>query len=130
MFTDLDSFELRHSRIAIVFQFFCFLILNSVFFLLVNFWIWLAFFLTMSGAWYQFSRQLSVFKFELLEHDEWSIQYRNHKQIQRITLTHSIDHYFYVVLYFKSPKRKNIVIWKDQLDQKQWKKLIIRANLN
>lgn len=125
-----ESYALKHSRIATVFQLICFLIMNSLLFVLISFWLWLISFLLMCLVWSIYRNKINVQKIEQLEYDEWSIQYRNQSKIQRAILTNTIDHYFYVVLYFERDKPKNIVIWKDQLDKKAWKKLLIRINLN
>ena len=125
-----ESYALKHSRIATVFQLICFLIMNSLLFVLISFWLWLISFLLMCLVWSIYRNKINVQKIEQLEYDEWSIQYRNQSKIQRAILTNTIDHYFYVVLYFERDKPKNIVIWKDQLDKKAWKKLLIRVNLN
>lgn len=125
-----ESYALKHSRIATVFQLICFLIMNSLLFVLISFWLWLISFLLMGLVWSIYRNKVNVQKIEQLEYDEWSIQYRNQSKIQRAILTNTIDHYFYVVLYFERDKPKNIVIWKDQLDKKAWKKLLIRVNLS
>lgn len=125
-----ESYALKHSRIATVFQLICFLIMNSLLFVLISFWLWLISFLLMCLVWSIYRNKINVQKIEQLEYDEWSIQYRNQSKIQRAILTNTIDHYFYVVLYFERDKPKNIVIWKDQLDKKSWKKLLIRVNLS
>ena len=125
-----ESYALKHSRIATVFQLICFLVMNSLLFVLISFWLWLISFLLMSLVWSIYRNKVNVQKIEQLEYDEWSIQYRNQSKIQRAILTNTIDHYFYVVLYFERDKPKNIVIWKDQLDKKAWKKLLIRVSLN
>ncbi|MBU3847753.1 MAG: hypothetical protein H9855_12430 [Candidatus Acinetobacter avistercoris] len=104
--------------------------MNSLLFVLISFWLWLISFLLMCLVWSIYRNKINVQKIEQLEYDEWSIQYRNQSKIQRAILTNTIDHYFYVVLYFERDKPKNIVIWKDQLDKKAWKKLLIRINLN
>lgn len=125
-----ESYALKHSRIATVFQLICFLIMNSLLFVLISFWLWLISFLSLCFVWSIYRNKVHVQKIEQLEYDEWSIQYRNQSKIQRAILTNTIDHYFYVVLYFERDKPKNIVIWKDQLDKKAWKKLLIRVSLN
>lgn len=125
-----ESYELKHSRMANVFQLFCFLIISSLLFVFIGFWWWLVSFLLMCLVWSIYRNKVNVQKIEQLEYDEWSIQYRHQSKIERAILTNTIDHYFYVVLYFERDKPNNIVIWKDQLDKKTWKRLLVRVNLN
>ncbi|NHB58003.1 hypothetical protein [Acinetobacter shaoyimingii] len=124
-----DRYQLGRSRLAIAFQcvFFCMIILLAYVSLPLIWWI-----IALVGyllVWLLFKpNQVEVL--ELLDDQEWSLKLKNQQKIHRVSLRKIIDHHFYMVIYFQEKNPKSLVIWKDQIDQIQWKRLLARAKLN
>ena len=125
-----ERFELKHSRLAIVFQL-CFMgVISLILYFAINLAFWMLCIVLMVVACITFNRRPKIKKLEQLEQSEWSLEFEQQNTIHRLKLTHFIDHHFYIVVYFSDQKIKNIVIWRDQLDLMHWKKLKIRAKMN
>ena len=67
--------------------------------------------------------------FEHLDAREWSLSSAQSEQIQRVSVSHIIDHQLYIVVYFQHFRAKPLLIWMDQLPRQQWKALKKLAKL-
>ena len=125
-----ERFELKHSRLAIVFQL-CFMgVISLILYFAISLAFWMLSVVLMVVTFIIFNRRPKIKKLEQLDQAEWSLEFEQQNTIHRLKFTHFIDHHFYIVAYFSDQKIKNIVIWRDQLDLMHWKKLKIRAKMN
>lgn len=137
MYTVHDEYDLKRSRIAIVFQILFLAVIALVLFLLMSLWLFILSLMMMLWVFYLFHRQPKLQKIAQLDQDKWSLKFQNNSKIETVQFYKIIEHYFYVVLYFKTnveensdhKKLKSVLVWKDQVDEKSWKRLLIRANL-
>lgn len=125
-----EHYELKRSRLSIVFQLLLLLIISLVIFLTIDFTISIMslFGMLLGFAWFLARPQLN--NLAHLDHNEWSLKFTTDEKIHRVTFIKMINHHFYVVIYFNHNKQKSVVIWKDQLDVQSWKRLIMRSHLS
>lgn len=123
------SFQLKRSRLAIVFQLTVFILL--ILLLQQTLQIWLCLFaLLLAFLIYIRSFKLpQVLHFEHLDALEWSLLYTKSNCFQRVVIDYIVDHELYIVVYFQNTEHKFLVIWRDQLCQAQWKNLKKLAQL-
>ena len=124
-----DHYELKHSRLSIVFQLSFVFMMSIVLFQLSHLWVWGLLTLASVLILILFRRQERVIDLQYLDQDQWSIRYQNNPKIHRVHIREILDHRLYVVIYFKEKKEKNLVIWRDQVPLLAWKRLLMRAKL-
>lgn len=124
-----SRFQLKPSRLALVFQWVCLFIISCCLFNIFNIVLWLVTVLVMVVIYFVFLKQAKIQKIEQLDHEEWSIQYLNSTDIQRGKIIRMIDHKIYIVIYLHDKKIKPLVVWQDQVSDIQWKMLKIRIKL-
>ena len=123
------SFQLRRSRLAFVFQLIIFTLLIVLLQQLLSPWLWgLCILLAVIGFTYTLKVPEPIY-FEHLDAREWSLASARSEQIQRVSVSHIIDHQFYIVIYFQHFRAKPLLIWMDQLPRQQWKALKQLAKL-
>ena len=123
------SFQLRRSRLAFVFQLIIFTLLMLLLQQLLSPWLWgLCILLAVIGYAYGLKVPQPIF-FEYLDAREWSLSRAQSEQIQRVSVSHIIDHQLYIVVYFQHFRAKPLLIWMDQLPRQQWKALKKLAKL-
>ena len=133
MYTVHDEYDLKHSRIAIVFQILFLAVIASVLFIFMNAWFFILSLVAMLLVLYRFHQHPKLKKIAQLDQMQWSLQFQDRAKIKTVKLDKIIEHYFYVVLYYENnseqKKRQSVLIWKDQVSETAWKKLLIHANM-
>ena len=67
---------------------------------------------------------------EQLDLDQWSLKFYHSDQVLAVNIQQWVDHSLYVVVYFQEKKHSNLVIWRDQMTDLQWKSLKMRVKLH
>ncbi len=116
-------FQLKRSRLSIVFQLFMLGVLLTLLYALLSPWLWLGCVIVALISYGMFLKSPAALRLEYLDADEWSLQYARPEQLVRLKLRQVIDHQFYIVLYFRGSQTKPLLIWRDQLSLSQWKAL-------
>lgn len=125
-----EHYELKHSRLSIVFQLIFLMTISVVLYFVINLGVWFISMILMSVILLWFHQKPKLIRLEQLDRAEWSLKFEGQSNITQVNLSHCIDHHFYIVVYYSDQKIKNSVIWRDQLNLIDWKKLKTRANLN
>ena len=123
------AFQLQRSRIAVIFQLIVFMLLMGLLYKLMSPISWLLCLLFAAGAYVYHLKVAPVVSFEHLDQQEWSLCSLNAKHMQRVSISHIIDHQLYMVVYFQPLQQKPLLIWIDQLSRVQWKALKQLAKL-
>jgi len=117
-------FVLKRSRFAFAFQLFIFIVLISLLYYLLPWFLWLASFPLMLIAWVLLLKQPQLKHFEYLDDQLCSLCFSDEMQrIEQRKIRKMIDHQCYIVIYFYDSQCRPCVIWWDQLSILQWKKL-------
>lgn len=126
---DNRCYRLKPSWVALVFQFSIFVILMSVMYQLLPLWLW-GICIVLGLITYQlfYRKNPQIAQFEHLDGREWSITTKD-QQTARASISHVIDHQAYVVVYFQHARMRPLLIWCDQLPQKQWKSLKVLTKM-
>lgn len=122
----INNFHFLNSRYSLVFQlsfvgiilFLAFNIMSLIYVILI------AILLTLSL--FYFRRNQS--KLELLiqlDKKDWTLKYKN-QESELVEIKRIINHYFYIIVY---TEKNNLVVWRDQVNIKQWKQLLILVNV-
>ena len=123
------SFQLRRSRLAFVFQLIVFTLLILLLQQLLSPWLWaLCLLLAVIGYAYGLKVPQPIC-FEHLDAREWSLSRAQSEQIQRVSVSHIIDHQLYIVVYFQHARAKPIIVWCDQMPFRQWKSFKVLAKM-
>lgn len=122
-------FQLKRSRLALVFQLLLFALLTMVLYELLITWLWLLCVILALITYMIFLNMPYAERLEYLDAGEWSLQYCHPDSLLRVHIRQVVDHHLYVVIYFEDAKIKPLVIWRDQLSLVQWKDLKRLANL-
>lgn len=121
----LICFELKLSRLKIFTHIFlCFLILFTSFFSFESLYVVLISILLFLGV-YGKNKVRPIF-FSQIEYRELNVIYSNGKTHQ-LFISKVINYYFCFVLY--TQEKKPIIVWRDQVDLKNLKKLILFSKL-
>ena len=129
MYTVHDRYVLKRSRISIAFQIFFFILMFTLLFKVLSPFVWILT-LPIAGLILYFFQKNDVEVLEYLDEKSWSIQYKENRKIKTRTMRKILSHYFYVVIYFEEKEEQSLVIWKDQVDDQHWRRLLTRAKLN
>lgn len=126
---DNRQFKLKRSFLSHAFQFFIFAVLMTLLYQLLTPMLWGIFFLIGLVVYVLFFRKhLHVTSLEYLDGADWSLQ-RLNRPVQRVQISHILDHQLYIVVYFMHARAKPVIIWRDQLSLKQWKSLKVLAKM-
>ena len=107
------SFQLRRSRLAFVFQLIIFTLLMLLLQQLLSPWLWvLCILLAVIGYAYGLKVPQPIC-FEHLDAREWSLSSAQSEQIQRVSVSHIIDHQLYIGVYFQHFRAKLLLICMD-----------------
>ncbi|TCM70821.1 hypothetical protein EC844_10194 [Acinetobacter calcoaceticus] len=123
-------YELKPSQIALGFRLSCLVLILycSLQLLSATALILLSIVLLISAL--HFLKKPQVRVLSQLEGDEWSVQFRHQKSIQRVKIKKLLDHQLYIVVYFYNNQAAPLLIWPDQMDRKSWKSLVVRCKLS
>lgn len=117
------EFHLKHSRISIVFQFVIILLIIFVLYHVLNILFFTIFIVLLALTFLLFNKKEKIEYFAYLDGDVWSLKYRNNNKIYRVGIQNILNHQLYVVIKLEQSEHKSFIIWFDQLNTTQWKKL-------
>lgn len=123
------NFELKYSRVSVIFQLFVGLGLAILLYqLLTPIWWLCAVVLLFIGSIF-FLKQSQIFQIEYLDQKLWSVAYFSKKEIYRAEITKIIDYQLFVVIYLEETPTNIAIVWFDQLPIQQWKRLKVLEKL-
>ncbi|MGE8654787.1 MAG: hypothetical protein ACN6NV_13790 [Acinetobacter gandensis] len=126
---DNRHFKLKRSFLSHAFQFFIFAVLMTLLYQLLPVVLWAICFILGLVVYVLFFRKtLKITSLEYLDGSDWNLQLIN-RPVQRVQISHILDHQAYIVVYFLHARAKPIIIWRDQLPFKQWKSLKVLAKM-
>lgn len=126
---DNRHFQLKPSRLAYVFQLSIYAILMFVLYQLLPLWLWLIALVAGFILYLFFLRGPQHFQLQYLDGRDWSLSHKTQSDVQRVQLSHIIDHRAYIVIYFQHFRAKPMLVWCDQLPLTQWKALKILTKM-
>lgn len=126
----MSRFVLKPSQLSIGFQSVILLLMAVIFYLSVELIFACGLMLCAIAAVFVFKSTAQADIFEHLDQSHWSIKYQNNPMPHSVILKNVIDHHFYMVCYFEEKKPASLVIWRDQLELRQWKHLKAYAKLS
>ncbi|WP_087089483.1 hypothetical protein [Acinetobacter pittii] len=123
------NFELKYSRVSVIFQLFVGLGLAILLYqLLTPIWWLCAVVLLFIGSIF-FLKQAQISQIEYLDQKVWSVAYFSKKEIYRAEITKIIDYQLFVVIYLEENPTNIAIVWFDQLPIQQWKRLKVLEKL-
>lgn len=123
------NFELKYSRVSVIFQLFVGLGLAILLYqLLMPIWWLCAVVLLFIGSIF-FLKQAQISQIEYLDQKLWSVAYFSEKEIYRAEITKIIDYQLFVVIYLEETPTNIAIVWFDQLPIQQWKRLKVLEKL-
>ncbi|MBN6493392.1 hypothetical protein [Acinetobacter pittii] len=123
------NFELKYSRVSVIFQLFVGLGLAILLYqLLTPIW-WLCAVVLLFIGFIFFLKQAQISQIEYLDQRLWSIAYFSKKEIYRAEITKIIDYQLFVVIYLEETPTNIAIVWFDQLPIQQWKRLKVLEKL-
>ncbi|MFL4395010.1 hypothetical protein RJ729_09165 [Acinetobacter pittii] len=123
------NFELKYSRISVIFQLFVGLGLAILLYqLLTPIW-WLCAVILLFIGFIFFLKQAQISQIEYLDQKLWSVAYFSKKEIYRAEITKIIDYQLFVVIYLEETPTNIAIVWFDQLPIQQWKRLKVLEKL-
>ncbi|MCK0911877.1 hypothetical protein BFR85_002240 [Acinetobacter pittii] len=123
------NFELKYSRVSVIFQLFVGLGLAILLYqLLTPIW-WLCAVILLFIGFIFFLKQAQISQIEYLDQKLWSVAYFSKKEIYRAEITKIIDYQLFVVIYFEETPTNIAIVWFDQLPIQQWKRLKVLEKL-
>lgn len=123
------NFELKYSRVSVIFQLFVGLGLVILLYqLLTPIW-WLCAVILLFIGFIFFLKQAQISQIEYLDQKLWSVAYFSKKEIYRAEITKIIDYQLFVVVYLEETPTNIAIVWFDQLPIQQWKRLKVLEKL-
>ncbi|MEG1030938.1 MAG: protein YgfX [Acinetobacter sp.] len=123
-------FQLQTSRWARLVDGLFFILIGSILYMLLIFWLWLlCIFLMLISYAYFHANKKQISQFEYLADNDWSLYDLKKQNTERVQIEKILDHQVYIVIYFQH-KQPNLVIWQDQLSSIEWKNLKVLAKLH
>ncbi|MBN6527371.1 MULTISPECIES: hypothetical protein [Acinetobacter calcoaceticus/baumannii complex] len=123
------NFELKYSRVSVIFQLFVGLGLAILLYqLLTPIW-WLCAVILLFIGFIFFLKQAQISQIEYLDQKLWSVAYFSKKEIYRAEITKIIDYQLFVVVYLEETPTNIAIVWFDQLPIQQWKRLKVLEKL-
>lgn len=123
------NFELKYSRVSVIFQLFVGLGLAILLYqLLTPIW-WLCAVILLFIGFIFFLKQAQISQIEYLDQKLWSVTYFSKKEIYRADITKIIDYQLFVVIYLEETPTNIAIVWFDQLPIQQWKRLKVLEKL-
>ena len=117
------NFELKYSRVSVIFQLFVGLGLAILLYQLLTPMWWLCAVILLFIGFIFFLKQAQISQIEYLDQKLWSVAYFSKKEIYRAEITKIIDYQLFVVIYFEETPTNIAIVWFDQLPIQQWKRL-------
>ncbi|RZH29877.1 hypothetical protein EXD98_06920 [Acinetobacter pittii] len=123
------NFELKYSRVSVIFQLFVGLGLAILLYqLLTPIW-WLCAVILLFIGFIFFLKQAQISQIEYLDQKLWSVAYFSKKKIYCGEITKIIDYQLFVVIYLEETPTNIAIVWFDQLPIQQWKRLKVLEKL-
>lgn len=123
------NFELKYSRVSVIFQLFVGLGLAILLYqLLTPIW-WVCAVILLFIGFIFFLKQAQISQIEYLDQKLWSVTYFSKKEIYRAEITKIIDYQLFVVIYLEETSTNIAIVWFDQLPIQQWKRLKVLEKL-
>lgn len=123
------NFELKYSRVSVIFQLFVGLGLAILLYqLLTPIW-WLCAVILLFIGFIFFLKQAQISQIEYLDQKLWSVAYFSKKETYRGEITKIIDYQLFVVIYLEETPTNIAIVWFDQLPIQQWKRLKVLEKL-
>ncbi|MDA3452425.1 MULTISPECIES: hypothetical protein [Acinetobacter] len=123
------NFELKYSRVSVIFQLFVGLGLAILLYQLLTPMWWLCAVILLFIGFIFFLKQVQISQIEYLDQKLWSVAYFSEKEIYRAEITKIIDYQLFVVIYFEETPTNIAIVWFDQLPIQQWKRLKVLEKL-
>ncbi|WP_151747805.1 hypothetical protein [Acinetobacter lactucae] len=125
------NFELKYSRVSVIFQLFVGLGLAILLYqLLMPIW-WLCAVVLLFIGFIFLLKQAQISQIEYLDQKLWSVAYFSKKEIYRAKITKIIDYQLFVVIYLEETPTNIAIVWCDQLPIQQWKRLkVLESSIN
>ncbi|MHC6184974.1 hypothetical protein ACYU0V_02315 [Acinetobacter sp. X9] len=123
------NFELKYSRVSVIFQLFVGLGLAILLYQLLTPMWWLCAVILLFIGFIFFLKQAQISQIEYLDQKLWSVAYFSKKEIYRAEITKIIDYQLFVVIYFEETPTNIAIVWFDQLPIQQWKRLKVLEKL-
>lgn len=123
------SFNLRPSRLAIVFQLSILSIITALLYLLLPLWAWFICCLVAVLSYLWCLRLPPAMQLEYLADRDWTLSCLGLDVVKHVQISHVIDHQVYMVVYFQHFQEKPLLIWCDQVSWQEWKHLKLLAKV-
>lgn len=123
------NFELKYSRVSVIFQLFVGLGLAILLYQLLTPISWLCTVILLFIGFIFFLKQAQISQIEYLDQKLWSVAYFSKKEIYRAEITKIIDYQLFVVIYLEETPTNIAIVWFDQLPIQQWKRLKVLEKL-
>ncbi|AMX17633.1 hypothetical protein SOI71_02360 [Acinetobacter pittii] len=123
------NFELKYSRVSVIFQLFIGLGLAILLYQLLKPIWWLCAVILLFIGFIFFLKQAQISQIEYLDQKLWSVAYFSKKEIYRAEITKLIDYQLFVVIYLEESPTNIAIVWFDQLPIQQWKRLKVLEKL-
>lgn len=127
---DQRHFQLKTSRLAYVFQLSIYAILMLVLYQLLPLAMWLISLIAGFVLYLFFLRGPQHHKLQHLDGRDWSLTLKAQADVQRVQISHIVDHRLYIVIYFQHFRAKPMLVWCDQLPLIQWKALKVLTRMH
>lgn len=119
--------ELKASQFAFLARAFIFLVLILLSFLLFKLAYIILIFILLSIGWYLYQKVDQPISISQIEYEKWIIYYQHNKSCQ-LHIRKITNYYFCFALY--SQEGKQVIIWRDQVNQELIKKLYLFSKLH
>ncbi len=123
-----ERYSLKHSFYSAVFHVFFMLIISITLLICIELIYTLGSIIFILIIWWNFRKKPQLKELQKIDKDLWSIQMTSNPKIYQAKLNRVFHFHYFVVLSFNENKFDSLVIWRDQIDEKQWKSLITHAN--
>lgn len=123
-----ERYSLKHSLYSAVFHAFFMFIMSITLLISIELIYALSSIIFILIIWWSFRKKPQLSELQKLDKDLWSIQMTSNPKIYQAKLTRVFHFHYFVILSFNEKKFDSLVIWRDQIDEKQWKSLITHAN--
>ncbi|SEM14091.1 hypothetical protein SAMN05216500_11241 [Acinetobacter sp. DSM 11652] len=123
-----EHYSLKHSFYSAVFHVFFMLIISITLLICIELIYALGSIIFILIIWWNFRKKPQLKELQKIDKDLWSIQMTSNLKIYQAKLNRVFHFHYFVVLSFNENKFDSLVIWRDQIDEKQWKSLITHAS--
>lgn len=123
-----ERYSLKHSSYSAVFHVFSIFIMSITLLISIKLIYALGSIIFILIIWWNFRKKPQLKELQKIDKDLWSIQMTSNPKIYQAKLNRVFHFHYFVILSFNENKFDSLVIWRDQIDEKQWKSLITHAS--